>query len=251
MKEERMLKKKNFKNLWYLPLLVMYVAVMNTQEVQAMHIMEGFLPKKWALIWFIIAAPFVIYGLKAISKIGKENKDNKLLLALAGAFVFLLSSLKLPSVTGSCSHPTGVGLGVVIFGPAPMFVLGTIVLIFQALLLAHGGLTTLGANAFSMAIAGPIVGYAVYKGLRKAGVSDLVAVFITATVADLFTYIVTSFQLGLAFPAGNMMGEVVKYLGIFAITQVPIAIMEGILTTLIYDKVKEYNGKGEVIEEVH
>ena len=130
--------------------------------------MEGFLPKKWALIWFIIAAPFVIYGLKRITEIGKNDPDKKLLLALAGAFVFLLSSLKLPSVTGSCSHPTGVGLGIAIFGPAPMFVLGTIVLIFQALLLAHGGLTTLGANAFSMAIAGPIVGYLVYKGLRKA-----------------------------------------------------------------------------------
>ena len=57
--------------------------------------------------------------------------------------------------------------------------------------------------------------------------------------------------MGLAFPAGNMMGEVVKYLAIFATTQVPIAIMEGILTTLIYDKVKEYGGAGETIEKVH
>jgi cobalt/nickel transport system permease protein len=31
-----------------------------------------------------------------------------------------------------------------------MSVLGGLVLLFQALLLAHGGLTTLGANAFSM-----------------------------------------------------------------------------------------------------
>lgn len=243
--------KKYSKYLKYFPLLALYIAVANSQSVYAMHIMEGFLPKKWALIWFIIAAPFVIYGLKRITEIGKNDPDKKLLLALAGAFVFLLSSLKLPSVTGSCSHPTGVGLGITLFGPAPMFVLGTIVLIFQALLLAHGGLTTLGANAFSMAIAGPIVGYLVYKGLRKAGVKDLVAVFITATIADLFTYIVTSFQLGLAFPAGNMMGEVVKYLAIFATTQVPIAIMEGILTTLIYDKVKEYGGAGELVEKIN
>ncbi len=38
-----------------------------------------------------------------------------------------------------------------------MAVLGAIVLVFQALLLAHGGLSTLGANVFSMAIAGPWV----------------------------------------------------------------------------------------------
>ena len=67
----------------------------------------------------------------------------------------MLSALKIPSVTGSCSHPTGTGLGAVLFGPGVMTVLGTIVLLFQALLLAHGGLTTLGANVFSMAIVGP------------------------------------------------------------------------------------------------
>ena len=33
------------------------------------------------------------------------------LLGVAAAFSFVLSALKLPSVTGSCSHPTGTGLG--------------------------------------------------------------------------------------------------------------------------------------------
>ena len=66
--------------------------------------------------------------------------------------MFVLSALKIPSLTGSCSHPTGVGLGAILFGPSVMSVLGTIILLFQSLLLAHGGLTTLGANAFSMAI---------------------------------------------------------------------------------------------------
>ncbi len=42
-------------------------------------------------------------------------------------------------------------------------VLGAIVLLFQALLLAHGGLTTLGANGMSMAVIGPMVGYLVWK----------------------------------------------------------------------------------------
>ena len=63
-----------------------------------------------------------------------------MLLAFAGAFIFVLSALKLPSVTGSCSHPTGTGLGAILFGPLPMAVMGCIALLFQALLLAHGGL---------------------------------------------------------------------------------------------------------------
>ena len=41
--------------------------------------------------------------------------------------------------------------------------LGIIILLFQALLLAHGGITTIGANTFSMAIAGPILSYIISK----------------------------------------------------------------------------------------
>ncbi len=48
-----------------------------------------------------------------------------------------------------------------------MTVVGLIVLLFQALLLAHGGLTTLGANTFSMAIVGPLVSYGIFKLLKK------------------------------------------------------------------------------------
>ena len=51
---------------------------------------------------------------------------------------------------------TGTGLAAILFGPAYAAVLGLIVLVFRAVLLAHGGLTTLGANTFSMAIAGPL-----------------------------------------------------------------------------------------------
>ncbi|MFO6285397.1 energy-coupling factor ABC transporter permease, partial [Pseudomonas aeruginosa] len=62
-----------------------------------------------------------------------------------------------PSVTGSGSHPTVAGLAVSLFGPGVVAVLGAIVLLFQALLLAHGGLSTLGANGVSMAENGPRV----------------------------------------------------------------------------------------------
>ena len=62
---------------------------------------------------------------------------------MAAAFIFVISSLKIPSVTGSCSHMTGTALGAILFGASPVAVLGIIVLLFQAILLAHGGLTTL------------------------------------------------------------------------------------------------------------
>src|SRR3972149_6492467 len=83
-----------------------------------MHIMEGFLPHPWWEIWTMIAIPIVAYGVYRLSKITKEFPEAKPLLALMGAFIFVISALKLPSlVTGSSSHPTGSGLAAIIFGP--------------------------------------------------------------------------------------------------------------------------------------
>ena len=222
------------------------IVLLNPTTSSAMHIMEGFLPVKWSILWTIVLIPFFVYGLKAINEIVKKDPKKKVLLALAGAFVFVLSALKIPSLTGSCSHPTGVGLGAILFGPAVMAVIGTIALLFQALLLAHGGLTTLGANAFSMAIVGPIVSYLIFKFCRKRNLSIGVSVFLAAALGDLATYTVTAMQLALAFPdpAGGVFGSAVKFLGVFFTTQIPIAIAEGLLTTLVYNLITQNNEEG-------
>lgn len=169
------------------------------QEAFAMHIMEGFLPPMWAIAWWLIFLPFLGAGIVRLKAIVQEDANQKVLLALCGAFIFVLSALKIPSVTGSCSHPTGVALAVILFGPSVVAVLGSIVLLFQALLLAHGGLTTLGANGMSMAVIGPIVGYLVWRFTTKLGWRKDVCVFLVAVIADLTTYFVTSVQLGVAF----------------------------------------------------
>jgi len=201
-----------------------------------MHIMEGFLPHPWWEIWFALSLPVVAYGVYRMNLIIKERRDTLPLLAVSGAFIFVLSSLKMPSVTGSCSHPTGTGMGAILFGPWITSVLSMIVLIYQALFLAHGGLTTLGANTFSMGIAGPLVGYLVYKASMKSGLNLYIAVFLAAMLADCATYLVTALQLALAFPAafGGVLTSFKAFLAIFAITQVPLAVVEGAITALMF-----------------
>ena len=208
-----------------------------------MHIMEGYLPLEWCIIWFVISIIVVAFGLYQIKKIVDETPESKALLAVSGAFMFILSSLKLPSVTGSCSHPCGNGLGAALFGPAVTAVLATIVLIFQALLLAHGGLTTLGANIFSMGIVGPVIAWIVYKALTKANISSTIAIFFAAFLGDLLTYVTTAVQLSLAFPQPTFVGALTKFLVIFAVTQIPLAIAEGILTVVIWDLLKKNKAK--------
>ena len=210
-----------------------------------MHIMEGFLPIEHAVGWTLASAPFVAYGIRAIRKRLAENPEQRMLLGVAAAFTFVLSALKLPSVTGSCSHPTGTGLGAILFGPAAMAPIGLVVLLFQALLLAHGGLTTLGANVFSMAIVGPFAAAGLFRLARQLKCSFALSVFIAASVADLLTYVTTSVQLAWAFPdpAGGFAGSFVKFAGIFAITQIPLAISEGLLTVVIFNALKRFNAR--------
>ena len=208
-----------------------------------MHIMEGFLPPVHAAAWGLASLPFLIYGAHEVARVTREHPRAKLLLASAGAFAFVLSALKLPSVTGSCSHPTGTGLGAILFGPAVMAVLGAIVLLFQALLLAHGGLTTLGANIFSMAIVGPWVAWAVFRLVRGAGGALGLAVFLGAALGDLATYLVTSVQLALAFPdpVGGFVAAFAKFGGVFALTQVPLAVVEGLLTMVVVNLLIQFS----------
>jgi len=209
------------------------------------HIMEGFLPVEHALGWTLASAPFLAGGLYAIKKRIREKPEQRMLLGVAAAFTFVLSALKLPSVTGSCSHPTGTGLGALLFGPLAMVPIGAVVLLFQALLLAHGGITTLGANLFSMAIVGPFTAAAVFRLARTLRASFGLSVFLAAALADLMTYVTTSIQLAWAFPdpSGGFVASFAKFAGIFALTQIPLAISEGLLTVVICNALRRFNPK--------
>ena len=211
-------------------------------EANAMHIMEGYLPGGFCIAWGVLCLPFVLAGFFSIRRTVQENRKALILLAMSGAFIFVISSLKIPSVTGSCSHMTGTGLGAILFGPSCVSILGIIVLLFQAILLAHGGLTTLGANTFSMAIAGPFLAWGLYALLSRLRVNRRVSIFLAAALGDLFTYCVTSLQLALAYPSqqGGVAASALKFLGVFAPTQVPLAVIEGILTVVIVIALESY-----------
>ncbi|MDW7989814.1 MAG: energy-coupling factor ABC transporter permease [Archaeoglobaceae archaeon] len=202
-----------------------------------MHIAEGFLQPEWSLFWYAFSLPILIYGsLKIRSRI--KNKNDKILLAVSAGFIFVLSAMKIPSVTGSCSHPTGTGIAVVLFGPAVTSVLSAIVLLYQALLLAHGGITTLGANVASMGIIGPFFGWVLYRLLNK---KRKLAVFTATAVADVTTYLITSVQLALAFPTTlgieGFLDSALRFLTIFAFTQIPIALIEALIAITIFEQI--------------
>ncbi len=215
-----------------------------------MHIMEGFLPAVWCAFWYAVSLPVVAYGAWRVKKRVEADPGSKPLIAVAAAFIFVLSALKLPSVTGSCSHPTGTGVAVVLFGPAVTAFLSAVVLLYQALLLAHGGITTLGANIASMGIIGPLFGWLVFRAARGR-LSLPATTFAAAVVADWMTYVVTSLQLALAFPAGEgiagILNSAAVFMGIFAVTQIPLALAEGLLAAMLMRYLSRSTPVAEVV----
>jgi cobalt/nickel transport system permease protein len=199
-----------------------------------MHIAEGYLPLSHALAWSAVAAPAVVLSTRHVTRLLNERPDERMRLAAGGAFVFLLSSLKLPSVGGSSSHPTGTGLGSALLGLAAMPAIATLVLLFQTMLLAHGGVSTLGANVVSLGVVGPAAAIGVFRGLQRLGVRDLVAVGIAAAVADLATYAFTAGQLALAFPSESLSASWMRFATVFGVTQIPLAVLEGVFSALVW-----------------
>lgn len=206
-----------------------------------MHIAEGMLPLGQAAAWTLAAAGPVVVGARRIMRTMARAPRTRLCYAAAAAFLFLLSALKLPSVAGSSSHPSGAALGTLLVGPVPMALLGVLVLVFQALLLAHGGLTTLGANTIALAVAGPWVTWLLVRLLQRLGLPEGWRVGLAAGGGALATYAVTALQLAMAAPAsaGGVGAAFASLAVLFGITQVPLAIAEGMATVWAYRLLRE------------
>lgn len=206
----------------------------------AMHISEGILPPKWALLWFVLALPFVALGISEIKKNTQKNLSYKGMVGLIGASVFVVSCMPIPVPTaGTCSHPAGTGLAAIFIGPAQTVFVTSIALVLQALFLAHGGITTLGADIFSMGVAGAYAGYGAFFLARKLKLPVVVAAFLAGLFSDWATYTVTSFELASALHGtGSMTTMFWAILLAFVPTQVPLGIIEGIISAGAYRFVK-------------
>ncbi len=216
------------------------------QYALAMHISEGILPLNWAVFWFLLAVPFVAFGLRELRQLSETSPQLKAMVGLVGAAVFVISCMPIPVPTaGTCSHPCGTGMAAILIGPWLTVVVASVALTLQALFLAHGGLTTLGADIVSMGIAGAFVGHGAFVVARRLGFPLMMAAFAAGLLSDWATYAVTSAVLALALhgdaSAWNVFWAIVVA---FIPTQLPLGILEGFLAAgayrLIHGRHPEY-----------
>jgi cobalt/nickel transport system permease protein len=198
----------------------------------AMHISEGILPFSWALFWFIASVPFLALGLRTLARRSEADLASKPLVGMVAAVVFVISCMPVPvPMAGTCSHPCGTGLAAVLLGPTLGVVAAAVALLIQALFLSHGGLSTWGANLFSMGVVGSFAGYAVFRGLRIAGVGVVAAAFGAGLVADWATYASTAMIMAAGIRGAGPFWPLFGKIAIaFVPTQLPLGIIEGAIT---------------------
>ncbi len=213
-------------------LFTLHVSLLTASDAHAMHISEGILPLKWAALWYLVAAPFIVLGISRLKKAAAEDLSVKPLAGLMAAAVFIISCMPIPvPLVGTCSHPAGTGISAVLVGPGISVLISTAALVLQALFLAHGGISTLGANVLSMGVMGSFAGYLAFILLRKGRAPLVVAGFFAGLCADWATYITASAEL-----AAGIRGDAAflplfgKIVTAFMPTQIPLGILEGTMT---------------------
>lgn len=204
-------------------------------SAEAMHISEGILPPQWAGLWFVLVIPFVAWGLRDLRVRSQREPLFKPMIGLIGAAVFVISCMPIPLPSGTCSHPCGTGLAAILLGAPLTVVLSSVALLLQALFLSHGGLTTLGGNIMSMGVVGAFAGWLVFRLARRLGLHAWGAAFLAGLISDWATYSMTSFQLASALHGSGSFLKMFAVIGVsFMSTQIPLGIIEGIVTAGIY-----------------
>ncbi|MBT0663908.1 energy-coupling factor ABC transporter permease [Geobacter pelophilus] len=208
-------------------LFVLYAA-----PAHAMHISEGILPLGWAAGWFVVAAPFVVLGLRRLNSLSRDDLSLKPLVGLLAAVVFIISCMPIPVPTaGTCSHPCGTAISAVLLGPLVSVLISTVALLIQALVMAHGGLSTLGADIVSMGVVGSFVGYGAFRGLRSMGAGLGLAGFCAGLLTDWATYLTTSLELATGIRGSDPLFPLFSKIALaFVPTQLPLGILEGAMT---------------------
>ncbi len=200
-----------------------------------MHIEDGILSPVACAVWYGATAAFVGPGIYEIKRKTRKILSYRPFLAMVGVAVFVISAMHLPvPVTGSCSHPCGTALAAILVGPFATAVISTIVLFFQAIFLGHGGITTIGANTFSMGICGGFSGYLFWKALRAVNSPVWLAAGVAGLVGDLVTYLVAAFELAVSLH-GNvplLRQWMIFFMG-YGPTQLPLALGEAIFTSAV------------------
>jgi len=157
--EERGLQTVGWSLLWWNRLAFEQANPVELDEI--MHIPDGYLSPSTCATFYVVAASGWYAALKRIKQLLATRAIP--LISVFAAFCFVVMMFNVPLPGGTTGHAVGVGVSAIVLGPWGSTLAISIALAIQALFFGDGGITTLGANCFNMAMVGSFTAYAVYR----------------------------------------------------------------------------------------
>jgi cobalt/nickel transport system permease protein len=166
-----------------------------------LHIPDGFLNGATSAGTAVIAAGGLGYSIK---RAGAHLQENRIALTgLVAAFIFALQMLNFPVAAGTSGHLLGGALAVILVGPWLGITAVSVVVIIQALVLADGGVSALGANILNMALVTGFVGWGVFRMMVKTLPRSWTTVLVSSFTAALASVVASSIAFVVEYAIGG------------------------------------------------
>lgn len=163
-----------------------------------MHIPDGYLSPQTYIPLFGV---FVASAALAVKKVKEEVSARDIpYLGMAAAFSFIIMMFNLPIPGGTTGHAVGSAVIAILLGPWAAMISVSVALIIQALVFGDGGITSIGANCFNMAIFMPLVAYYTFKFFSKSNsvkARASFAAFISGYLSLVMTSVLTAVEFGI------------------------------------------------------
>ncbi|HHP7244898.1 MAG TPA: cobalt transporter CbiM [Elainellaceae cyanobacterium] len=200
-----------------------------------MHIPDGILPAQICIGGYAIAAPVTWYSLKQIRR-RSDSTEGVPKAALMTAAFFVASSIHIPIPPSSVHLVLNGVLGAILgYYAFPAILVG---LFFQAVIVGHGGLTTLGVDAVMMGVPA-LIAHHIFQLRYPLGdrinpkFADGCCAFLAGAIGlglsalIFFAVVITTIPSG--FDAATEQSAIYG----LSLAHIPLALLEGIFTTLL------------------
>jgi len=166
-----------------------------------MHIPDGFLNVPVSIVLWVVSVAVIAIALR---KTGKQLGEKEIpLMGILAAAIFAGQMLNFSVTGGTSGHLLGAALATILLGPWAAVLVMTSVVSIQALLFQDGGLITLGANLFNMAVVGVFVSYAILFLLKKLFKNERVGLFVGSVLAAWCSIVLASLACALELAASG------------------------------------------------
>ena len=204
-----------------------------------MHIKDGFIDPAIAIVMFAAAIILLVISWKKAK--ATYTQSFAAILAISSAFVFAAQMIDFPVALGTSGHLVGGTFLAMLLGPFAAMISMSIVVIMQAFFFADGGISTLGANIFNMAITCGL-GFLLIKLLTRnvKGTGEFASrVFVASWISVMVGALAAALEAGfssVAASAGGVWAVVPALLGFYAVA----GLVEGAVTAALLTSLQRF-----------